>query len=143
MVQTLSAEAGIDLAEHMDKQEWEAFQKSGVAKARAAIHRRTRETSHQVKNEMPDCPLTDDNVIIKVGNPVREILVAAEEGAFDLIIMDTHGHGKIEEKVIGSTASDVNRQSRCPVLVVQLPQEKTFSANPTPPQAAETVSAAS
>jgi len=143
MVQTLSAEAGIDLADHMAPKEWETFHKSGVAKARAAIHQRIRETSRRVKDEMPECPLTDENVVVRIGNPVEEILAAAAEGDFDLIIMGTHGHGKIEEKVIGSTASDVIRQSRCPVLVVQLPRAHGLAAHPTNRQVTDTVSAAS
>ena len=72
---------------------------------------------------MPTCPLTDDKVIVKVGNPAQQILATAEEGDFDLIIMGTHGHRKFEEKMVGSTTRDVIRQSPRPVMVVRLPGE--------------------
>jgi nucleotide-binding universal stress UspA family protein len=128
VVQTLSAEAGVNLADHMDKEDWEKFHTHSLAKARAAIHRRISETSRQVRRDMPKCPLTDDKVIVKVGHPARQILATAEEGDFDLIIMGTHGHGKFEEKMIGSTARDVIRQSRRPVMVVCLPEAQNASS---------------
>jgi nucleotide-binding universal stress UspA family protein len=127
-VQTLSTEAGLNLADHMGREEWENFHADGLAKARAAIHRRIRETSHQVRRDMPQCPLSDDKVIVKVGDPAQQILATAEEGDFDLIIMGTHGHGKFEEKMIGSTAREVIRRSRRPVMVVRLPGEASMTA---------------
>jgi nucleotide-binding universal stress UspA family protein len=37
--------------------------------------------------------------------------------------MGTHGHGILEEAIIGSTARRVVRRSKKPVLVVRLPEE--------------------
>jgi nucleotide-binding universal stress UspA family protein len=37
--------------------------------------------------------------------------------------MGSHGHGIIEETVIGSTARKVLRRAKKPVLVVRFPQE--------------------
>jgi ACR3 family arsenite efflux pump ArsB/nucleotide-binding universal stress UspA family protein len=128
VVQTLSAEAGINLADHMGKEAWKKFHTDSLAKARAAIHQRISETSRQVRRDMPTCPLTDDKVIVKVGNPAQQILATAEEGDFNLIIMGTHGHAKFEEKMIGSTTRDVIRQSHRPVMVVRLPSEASMSA---------------
>ncbi len=36
--------------------------------------------------------------------------------------MGTHGHGKFEEAIIGSVASEVIRASAVPALVVRLPE---------------------
>ena len=123
VVQTLSAEAGINLAEQMGRDAWKRFHADSLAQARTAIHQRISETSRQVRRDMPTCPLTDDKVIVKVGNPAQQILATAEEGDFDLIIMGTHGHRKFEEKMVGSTTRDVIRQSPRPVMVVRLPGE--------------------
>ena len=71
-------------------------------------------------------------MIVKIGNPVKQIVATAQEGNFDLIIMGTHGHGKMEERIIGSTASDVIRLSYVPVTVIRLPQEKTHSHQEKP-----------
>jgi nucleotide-binding universal stress UspA family protein len=70
---------------------------------------------------MPRCPITEDKVMVRIGNPAKEIVAAAEEGDFDLIILGTHGHGKLAESMMGSVAGDVIRHSRRPVMVVRLP----------------------
>ena len=85
---------------------------------------RIQETSARVKQEIPECPVNADNVQVKIGNPVREIVSTAEGGAYDLVIMGTHGHGKFEEAIIGSVASEVIRTSAVPVLVVRLPGQE-------------------
>ena len=79
---------------------------------------------YKVKQEIPKCPVNEKNVLVKIGNPVKKIVSTAEKGAYDLVIMGTHGHGKFEEAIIGSVASEVIRTSSVPVLVVRLPENK-------------------
>ncbi len=121
LVDELSSGAGINLADHMDSKDWENFNENGLQKARAAITRRIHKTSLKVKQEIPECPVNGKNVLVKIGNPVKKIVSTAEKGAYDLVIMGTHGHGKFEEAIIGSVASEVIRTSAVPVLVVRLP----------------------
>jgi arsenite transporter len=123
VLDALSREAGIDLADHMGKKAWADFHINGIEKAKETIYERIRETSRNVSKEIPCCPLTEDNVVVKIGNPVKQIIATAKEGNFDLIIMGTHGHGKMEERIIGSTASDVIRLSYVPVTVIRLPEK--------------------
>jgi arsenite transporter len=129
VVASFSAEAGINLGNTIGNKEWRAYHEKGIALARDAIHQRIQETSRQVKKTMPRCPIPDDNVMVRIGNPAKEIVAAAEEGNFDLIILGTHGHGKLAESIIGSVASDVIRQSRRPVMVVRLPGERGFAVD--------------
>lgn len=63
-----------------------------------------------------------DDVIVERGNPVEKIIDHSEKGKFDLIVMGTHGHGTLEDAMIGSTARRVVRRSKIPVLVVRLPE---------------------
>ena len=123
VLDALSREAGIDLADHMGKKVWADFHINGIEKAKETIYQRIRETSRHVSKAIPSCPLTEDNVIVKIGNPVKQIVATAKDGNFDLIIMGTHGHGKMEERIIGSTASDVIRLSYVPVTVIRLPEQ--------------------
>jgi nucleotide-binding universal stress UspA family protein len=64
-----------------------------------------------------------DDIIVERGNPVEKIIDHSEKGKFDLIVMGTHGHGTLEDAMIGSTARRVVRRSKIPVLVVRLPEE--------------------
>ena len=64
-----------------------------------------------------------DDIIVERGNPVEKIIDHSEKEKFDLIVMGTHGHGTLEDAMIGSTARRVVRRSKIPVLVVRLPEE--------------------
>jgi nucleotide-binding universal stress UspA family protein len=56
---------------------------------------------------------------VRVGAPYHEIITAAEETNTDLIIIATHGHSRLAQMFIGSTAERVVRHATCPVLVVR------------------------
>lgn len=53
-----------------------------------------------------------------------EIVQFAERGAFDLIVMGTHGRTGMTHLVLGSIAERVVRLSPCPVLTVKKPGSK-------------------
>jgi len=110
---------GIDLSGSIDKKKWNEFNQKNIEAAKNTIHERMKQTSKKVLEEMPHCPLSEERTIIKVGNPVDEILKTAQEGNFDLIIMGTHGHDRFEGMMIGSTASGVMLKSKIPVLVAR------------------------
>lgn len=69
--------------------------------------------------EKPD--IATDEIIVKRGNPVEQILKQAEEKGCDLIVMGTQGQGTLADVMMGSTARRVLRRSKKPVLVVRLP----------------------
>lgn len=54
------------------------------------------------------------------GNPVVQILEAADRVNADLIVMGTHGKGMIKHAFLGSVAEKVLRKVHRPVLVVPL-----------------------
>lgn len=119
MVEEYSAGAGFDLASHTDKKKREELNRKNVDSAKKTIQERMRITSQQVVKEIPHCPLSEGRIIVTAGNPVYEIVKEAANGNFDLIIMGTHGHGNLEEIMIGSTASGVIMNSSIPVLVAR------------------------
>ncbi|MBO8183528.1 MAG: universal stress protein [Archaeoglobus sp.] len=60
--------------------------------------------------------------VVKIGNPWEEILKVAESEDVSLIVMGSHGCGRLGctlEKLIGSTAENVVRHAKKPVLVVR------------------------
>ena len=52
------------------------------------------------------------------GPAAREIVESAVEWGADLIVMGTHGRGRVASFLMGSTAQEVLRDARCPVLAV-------------------------
>ncbi len=57
--------------------------------------------------------------MLKEGNTVQEIVRAAKEGDFNLIVMGVRGISKIRELLLGSVSDGVIKQASCPVLVVK------------------------
>ncbi len=114
-----SSGTGINLSGIIDKTKKSELNQKNIEAATKAIHERMKITSQKVLEEIPRCPLSEERIIVKAGNPVDEIVEIAKEQNFDLIIMGTHGHGELEELMVGSTASGVILKSKVPVLVAR------------------------
>jgi universal stress protein A len=54
-----------------------------------------------------------------IGTPASEIVRFAEEESIQLIVMGTHGWTGFKHLLLGSTAENVVRTARCPVLTVK------------------------
>jgi universal stress protein A len=57
--------------------------------------------------------------IVRVGNPAQQIVTAADELGVDLIVMATHGRGRVSRTIFGSVAQGVLRRSPRPVLTLK------------------------
>jgi nucleotide-binding universal stress UspA family protein len=53
------------------------------------------------------------------GDPVTEILLAAEELGCDLIVMGSHGRTGLRRLLMGSVAESIMRRAPCPTLIVR------------------------
>lgn len=62
-----------------------------------------------------------DEILIKTGEPVATIVKEVGTSGCDLIVMGSHGHNTMIDKMIGSTAEKVLRKSPVPVMMVRLP----------------------
>jgi nucleotide-binding universal stress UspA family protein len=60
-----------------------------------------------------------------MGVAFAEIVRAAREGGFDLVVMGTHGRTGLKHALLGSVAEKVVRKAPCPVLTVR-PSGHTF-----------------
>ncbi len=74
----------------------------------------------RLKGLIPDTAHTYCTVETKlaIGKPYREILRVASEQRTELIVLGAHGR-TISELLFGSTANQVVRQARCPVLTIR------------------------
>ncbi len=59
--------------------------------------------------------------LMLAGDPVRKIVETASAGAYDLIVMGTHGRVGRLRALLGSVADAVVRNAPCPVLTVREP----------------------
>jgi len=61
----------------------------------------------------------DHQIVIRIGDPAKVILMAAETLAADVVVMATHGRTGISRMLMGSVTERVLRDSPCPVLTVR------------------------
>lgn len=57
--------------------------------------------------------------VLLAGDPATELLKAAAERPYDVLVMGTHGRAEVDRLVFGSVAQAVVRDARCSVLVVR------------------------
>ena len=119
---------------YISADQWEKIKSQNVDEAKEALigkrrdHLAVRDALHQfsenVKHGHESKGFVTDDIIVERGNPVEIILKQAAEKNCDLIVMGTHGQGKLADAMMGSTARRVLRRSKKPVLVVRLPEEE-------------------
>ena len=56
---------------------------------------------------------------VETGRPARTILEVLGEGAFDHVVMGSHGRSGVSRVLLGSVAEDVVRESPVPVTIVR------------------------
>lgn len=103
-------------------EKWNELMKTNEEKVLATIRERLEKFCADVGAELPSCPFITDETIVKIGNPVDEILLQAETGDCDMVVMGAHGHGIMADAMMGSTSRRVLRRCKKPVLVVRLPE---------------------
>lgn len=74
---------------------------------------------------LPDAPAGPATILVKEGDPVKEILQRA--GQADLLVMGTHGRSGFERLFLGSVTEKVLRTTHVPVLTVPPPVERPKS----------------
>jgi nucleotide-binding universal stress UspA family protein len=73
---------------------------------------------------MPEQADVTYSVVVKMGDPVEQIIEEAEAGDYDLIVMGSHGHGPVRAAMMGDTVNRMVKRSKIPVLVVRVPEGK-------------------
>lgn len=73
------------------------------------------------------CEGVEISTAMKQGAPFLEIVQFAQASDCDLIVIGTHGHGPIQNMLLGSCVDKVVRKAHCPVLVVR-PDQHQFVA---------------
>ncbi|MBF0277163.1 MAG: universal stress protein [SAR324 cluster bacterium] len=90
----------------------------------AIIKERIGEFYHEVKEVLNEHAYVAYDVVVKMGDPVEQIIKQAESENYDLIVMANHGHGSLRTTMMGDTVKEVVRRCKVPVLVVRVPEEE-------------------
>ena len=107
----------------LGEKEWGELRTRNEKEVLDKLQSRLTKFCDDVQAELPACPFITDNIIVKIGNPVDEILQEAENKGYDMVVMGAHGHSVLANALMGSTSRRVIRRCKTPVLVVRLPEE--------------------
>lgn len=117
---------------YVDEKLWEEIKTRNLDEARNILVSRRRDNAairecvgqfcEEVQETMPHHPDITYSVVVKMGDPVEEIIRESEAGKYDLIIMGSHGHGPLRTAMMGDTVLRVVKRSSVPVLVIRVPE---------------------
>ncbi len=92
----------------------------------AEINKRVMGFCSAVESQIgPPCVDLVSKVIVKEGYAPEEILSTADAEGCDVIVLGTHGKGRLKQAFLGSVARSVLERTRKPVFIIPLPSEKT------------------
>ena len=92
--------------------DWERLRAEACGKGHRALVAATRRLGRDARRT---------TVATRVGEAADEILSYARRQAVDLIVIGTHGRGRLAATLLGSVADKVVRGAGCPVMVVRSP----------------------
>jgi nucleotide-binding universal stress UspA family protein len=75
--------------------------------------------------------LNENQILIRKGLPVDEIIGLATAENVDLIVMGSHGYGLVKDTLMGGTVRRLVRRSAIPVMVVPDPEAARHRAGIT------------
>ena len=79
--------------------------------------RQERKQLHAMAEALREAGL-EVRLLLVQGPTIQTILAEAERGGAGMIVVGSHGHGKLFDLVVGSVSAGVIRQATVPVLVV-------------------------
>lgn len=80
-----------------------------------------RELLSKFEGEAKRAGIAVNEAFCEAGEPAQAILERAERGAYDLMVLGTHGRSGLSHALLGSVAEKVMRRAPCPVLTVRTP----------------------
>jgi universal stress protein A len=85
------------------------------------IRSSARELLTKFENEAKSAGIAVGTSFCEPGDPATTIVERAASGAYDLLVLGTHGRTGFSHALLGSVAEKVVRRAPCPVLTVRTP----------------------
>jgi nucleotide-binding universal stress UspA family protein len=112
---------------------------SGAAPPRSEVVRHYADLLRRAADSLPsDVSVT---TLLVEGSPARALVQRACSGEYDLIVMGSHGHGRLHGALLGCVSQKVLHASPVPVLLARAPREEPAPA-PSPTRSTSRSSAA-
>jgi nucleotide-binding universal stress UspA family protein len=80
----------------------------------------------------PACPDVGVCTLLLEGPPAKRIVERVREGRHDLVVMGSHGRGRLGSALLGSVSQQVVQHSPVPVLAIHGPREEPSPVGAAP-----------
>jgi nucleotide-binding universal stress UspA family protein len=104
---------------------------SGAAPPRSEVIRHYADTLRHATDSLPD-DISVTTLLVEA-TPARALIQRAESGDYDLVVMGSHGHGRLHNSLLGCVSQKVLSASPIPVLLTRAPREEPAPATVTLP----------
>ena len=99
---------------------------SGAAPPRSVVVQHYPDMLRKAADALPeDVSVT---TLLVEGPPAKALIERARSGAFDLIVMGSHGHGRLHQSLLGCVSQKVLHASPIPVLLIRAPEPEPATA---------------
>src|SRR3954465_15225601 len=99
---------------------------TGAAPPRSEVVRHYAELLRQAAATLPEGVSLPP--LLVEGPPAKALIERAKSGAFDLIVMGSHGHGRLHATLLGCVSQKVLHASPIPVLLTRAPEPEPAPA---------------
>jgi len=98
---------------------WDGLEDAMLAATAPSAQREhaDRVSADEVQTAVDECgePVRVSRTVVE-GHPVQELIGAARHGR--LLVLGSHGHGRLHRAVLGSISTECARRAPCPVVIV-------------------------
>ena len=100
---------------------------SGAAPPRSEVVKHYADMLRKAADTLPDD--VSVTTLLVEGPAAKALIERARSGAFDLIVMGSHGHGRLHQSLLGCVSQKVLHASPIPVLLTRAPAEEPAIAS--------------
>jgi nucleotide-binding universal stress UspA family protein len=122
VVETIPSNTEWQIVEYLGQDRWKEIQEKKKQDFIESVKKSLNNFCDEISSGMKSCPFIVEEILIKEGIPVDEIIKTADSKNCDMVVMGTHGYGMLADALIGSTARRVVRRSKKPVMVIRRPR---------------------
>ena len=106
----------------LGEDKWKELMDRSITDIVEKIRHRLENFCEETRAALPSCPFMMKEIIVKIGNPVEEIMLEVEKNDYDMVVMGARGNSVFADAMMGSVTRRVVRRCRKPVLVIHLPK---------------------
>jgi nucleotide-binding universal stress UspA family protein len=122
VVEPINPNTYMQISSMLGEAEWVNLQMGRDSQLSEEIMTRLKQFCLDLQTDLRSFPLNEDQIMIRKGLPVDEIIGIAADEKVDLIVMGTHGYGLVKDALMGGTVRRLVRRSDIPVIVVPDPE---------------------